>query len=267
MRPVLRLRPNLALCATAALFALLLGAAPRPASAGRDGRSARDASQDPAKPTAEAAPLPLWVADDARFAFQPPPGWRTLTPDEGRLLRARGDIAIPDEFVQPEPPRYLVFGPIEQWLAGTFDGRVLTVLEIDGEPEVGPSGVAGIKAHWQGMAAHGIRVSTERLEVGAVGKDAHPALLGKFRVDSGGRRHARFDAYVPSGGGTFTFALTWPEDDLSAGEATFAAVQSSIAMASTARGSVNLGSKLLWAGLLGLGIGVVLHSVRKRARG
>ncbi|MEZ5967340.1 MAG: hypothetical protein R3F56_26115 [Planctomycetota bacterium] len=190
-----------------------------------------------------------------------------MTPDEGRSLRAGGRTQVPAEFLEPEPPRYLVFGPIDRWLAGTFDGRALTLAESDGEPDVGPSGIADVKAHWESVTQRGTTVVVERLEVGSVGTEAHPALLGRLRVGAGTDAHTRFDAYVPSGGQTYCFALTWPAADAAAGEAEFTAMCRSIGMASKARGPVHFGSKLLWAALFGLGIGVVLHSVRKRARG
>lgn len=214
-----------------------------------------------------ASPQPAWVDDSGRFAVALPVDWRPLTPDEGRLLQARANPAIPDDILAPEPPRYLVFGPVDQWLAGSFDGRVLTMVELDGEPEVGPNGIAGIEEHWRTMSAQGTPVATESLEVGSVGRDAHPALLGRFRVGSGSAQRARFDAYVPAGGQTYSFALTWPTDDIPAGAAAFERLRASLAMAAKPRGPSNFGSKILWAGLLGLGIGVVLHGIRKRARG
>jgi len=207
-----------------------------------------------------AGPQPQWVDAGARFAFALPAGWRQLTPDEGRQLE-RDAVVMPAEIERPEPPNHLVFGPVERWLAGSFDGRTLSVDEIEGEPEVGPSGIAGIAAHWAQQPGEGVVI--ERLEVGSVGSPPHPALLGRFRVGAGPAAAARFEAYVPAGGRTYRFALAWPFADAPAGEAAFAQLSSSIAMASKPRGPTTLGSKLLWAGALGLLAGVALHVLRR----
>src|SRR5690606_37461579 len=119
---------------------------------------------------------PRWVDDLSRFAFAPPSGWRTLTPDEGRTLSSRPGSRVPSELREPQPPRFLVFGAIDAWLNGDYDGRALTVLELDGEVDVGPEGIAAIAKHWSAQSIDGRAVQPERIEASTVGRDGHPAV-------------------------------------------------------------------------------------------
>ncbi|HLU38564.1 MAG TPA: hypothetical protein VK081_04215 [Planctomycetota bacterium] len=232
-------------------------------------------AQVPSDPTPDAPAdaraaqrAPGFIDPRGQFAFDPPPGWRALTPDEGRILKARAEPAIPEHLLTPHPPRLHVFGPIDRWLAGEFDGRALTVLEQDGEPDLDETGIAGIRGHFEELSRRGPqRFTFANLSVGAVGKGAHPAILGELVVEEGATRSIQFHAYVPSGGDTFVFALAWPTADRDAGAAAFAALCDGLRVAARPRGAVKLGGKLLWAALFGLAVGVTLHALRKRMRG
>lgn len=222
---------------------------------------------------AQAATAPEeWMDPRRRFAITLPEGWRALTPDEGRKLAATTDRRLPLEFAEPAPPHVLVFGAADLWLAAGFDGHGLVVAEQPGEPEIGPAGVAAIRAHWEGSAeGPGPHYVVEAIEPGAVGAGAHPAILARLRGTDGSASWLRFDAYVPTGGDTLIFALRWPapvsrEDATAEGAAAWARLAATIKIARAARGSAELGGRLLWAVLLGLGIGLILHSVRKRQR-
>lgn len=227
---------------------------------------------------AQAANAPEeWMDPRRRFAVTLPEGWRALTPDEGRTLAASTDRRLPLEFAEPAPPHVLVFGAVDRWLASGFDGQGLVVAEQPGEPEMGPAGVAAIRAHWEGTADdQGPRYVVEAIELGAVGAEAHPAILARLRATDGSASWLRFDAYVPTAGDTLIFGLRWPapvsrEDAAAEGAATegaaaWARLAATIKISRAARGNAELGGRLLWAVLLGLGVGLILHTVRKRQR-
>jgi hypothetical protein len=136
------------------------------------------------------------------------------------------------------------------------------VLQQDGEPDLDAAELDRIRAHYANLSARGPeRYAVADLRLDSVGSE-HPAVLAEVRLGGGDR--TRFDAYVPSGGSTFIFALSWPSPDRANGKDAFAAMCRSLKLASRPRGPARLGSRLLWAAVLGLGIGVVLHTLRKR---
>lgn len=222
---------------------------------------------------AQAASEPeQWMDPRRRFAVTLPEGWRALTPDEGRTLAATTDRRLPLEFAEPAPPHVLVFGAVDRWLATGFDGQGLVVAEQAGEPEMGPTGIAAIRAHWEGTAEGPAPHHTvDAIELGAVGAEAHPAILARLRATDGSGSWLRFDAYVPTAGDTLIFGLRWPaavsrEDAGAEGAAAWARLIATIKISRAARGNAELGGRLLWAVLLGLGVGLILHTVRKRQR-
>lgn len=196
-----------------------------------------------------------------RFMLELPAGWRALQPDEGRALRER-KVAMPSELLTPAPPQVLIFGPVEAWQRGEFDGRALVVVETEGEPEVNDAGVTNVRAHW---VAQGEAVKLGAVTAGTIGPDQHPALLSERDQLAGEWRGARFEAYVPTAGVTLVLSLGWPTEDRAAGAAAWAKLAASAKFARQPRGPTQLGSKLFWAALAGLLIGAVLHTLRKRA--
>lgn len=222
---------------------------------------------------AQAASTPEeWMDPRRRFAVTLPEGWRALTPDEGRMLAASPERRLPLELAEPAPPHVLVFGAVDRWLASGFDGQGLVVAEQPGEPELGPAGVDAIAAHWEGTAeGPAPRYTVEAIELGAVGAEAHPAILARLRATDGSASWLRFDAYVPTAGDTLIFGLRQPasasrEDAAAEGAAVWARIVATIKISRAARGNAELGNRLLWAVLLGLGVGLILHTVRKRQR-
>jgi hypothetical protein len=197
-----------------------------------------------------------------RFMLELPAGWRALQPDEGRALRER-QVAMPSELLTPAPPQVLIFGPVEAWQRGEFDGRALVVVETEGEPEVDDAGVTNVRAHW--VAQGEARVRLGAVTAGTMGPDKHPALLSEREQLAGDWRGSRFEAYVPTAGVTLVFSLGWPTDDRTAGAAAWTKLAASAKFARQPRGPTQLGSKLFWAAVAGLVIGAVLHTLRKRA--
>ncbi len=222
-------------------------------------------AQSPKTPPRAVKPLLDYIDPAGRFALDPPSGWRTLTPDEGRTLRGRGD-KIPPELLEPEPPRLVTLGAIDQWLAGTFDGKALSIVVIDGEPQMDEAGLAAVRTHYATLTTRGPdRYTLADLSLSTVGTAKYPAVVATVAIDAAGAAtRLRFDAYVPSGGETLSFTLSWPDSDRAGGETAFGALCTSLQVGVPARGSTKLGSKLLWAALLGLCIGVALHALRKR---
>jgi hypothetical protein len=218
---------------------------------------------------APSKPAPGYVDPAGRFAFDPPAGWRQLTPDEGRTLRG-SSASIPNDLLEPQPPHLVTLGDVDQWLRGAFDGKALTVAVVEGEPDLDEAGLAAVRAHFAGLSARGdVRYVVESLTRSAIGKAQAPAIMATLLVTGAGTGasgpHLRLDAYVPTAGKTLSLALTWPHAQRQASEAAWAALCASVQLAGPARGPVRLGSKLLWAALLGVCIGAALHMLRKRS--
>lgn len=220
-------------------------------------------------PTSQATrSAPGYVDPRGRFALDPPLGWRTLTPDEGRSLRSRGGGGVPAELLDPQPPHVVTLGNVERWLAGEFDGRALSVAVVDGEPDLDEAGLAALRSHFAALSARGAeRYTIEKLTQASVGAGKCSALLANLLITDASTTRLRFDAYVPTAGETVTLALTWPVAQREAAEAAFRDLCASLQIGAPARGPGRLGSKLLWAALLGLCIGTVLHTLRKRMTG
>lgn len=198
-----------------------------------------------------------------RFMIELPSGWRALAPDEARTLRER-KAALPTDLLEPAPPQLLVFGAVDAWLRGEFDGRALVVAEKEGEPPIDAEGAGMVRNHFASLGATTVKVVETR--AGTIGPDQHPALLGEFEWASGTWPGARFEAYAPTAGTTLVFSLGWPAADHAAGKSTFAKLIGSAKFARKPRGPTGLGSKLFWAALAGLAIGALLHTMRKRPR-
>ncbi len=208
-----------------------------------------------------------WMDVRRRFAMTLPEGWRAMTPDEGRSLAANPERRLPPELAEPAPPQVQVFGNVDAWLASGFDGRGLVVVEQAGEPDVGPAGVEAIRAHWRAQVAEGMPdYAVEAIDPGTVGADAHPAILARLKATAGDSTWLRLDAYVPTAGDTLIFGLRWPATAAVEGAAAWARLTGSLKLARKARGTAELGNRLFWAVLVGVGIGVVLNLVRKRQR-
>ena len=222
-----------------------------------------------AQPTPTASkPEPGYFDPQGRFALDPPRAWRALTPDEARTLRASSGGKIPTDLLDPQPPRVVVFGAIDRWLAGAFDGQALSIVLLDGEPELDEGGLASIRTHFQQLSSRGVeKYALENLTIASVGSGKHPAALATLAISGGGAgARLRFDAYVPTGGDTLSVALTTPSADRVAAEAMFRAVSDSLRVGAPARGANKLGGKLFWAALLGVLIGVALHQIKRRTR-
>ena len=220
-------------------------------------------------PTSQATkPTPGYVDPRGRFAVDPPRGWRTLTPDEGRSLRSRGGGGVPVELLDPQPPHVVTLGSVDRWLAGEFDGKALSVAVVDGEPDLDEAGLAALRNHFDSLSARGAeRYAIEKLTLSSVSAGKCSALLANLVITDAGKTRLRFDAYVPTAGETVTLALTWPVAQREGAEAAFGDLCASVQIGAPARGPSRLGSKLLWAALLGLCIGTVLHTLRKRMTG
>ncbi|MCA8956654.1 MAG: hypothetical protein KDC87_11320 [Planctomycetes bacterium] len=195
------------------------------------------------------------------YKFELPAGWRQMTPDEARALRDRMPAELDTLLVVGRIDR---FGAIDRWMTGDFDGRCLTVTVEDGEPEMGESTLAEVRAR----AAKSPGAAIERLELTEVGPDRRPAIACTATfADAKGVVTARTSEFVvPSGGHTIRFSFHARAADWASAEPGFRRCIATLQTAAKAEGRKELSDQLQKSLIIGALVGLVLLVLYKTRR-
>jgi hypothetical protein len=217
--------------------------------------------QDGRVPTAQVETVDM----RQRFAVTLPAGWRALTPAEAASITRDHPGLLPADAALPQPPVFMPYGPVDDWLAGRFDGRWLAFGELDGEPEMSAAGVRAFAEHWTRVGQQqGARVKVVRLGLATAGRDRHPIVESVVEIaPKGAAPELRLEAFAPSAGKLLVFSVRARPDDPGAA-ALFADLLASLKIARPPRGPSRMMPRLIWAAAIGVGVGLILHMIRRR---
>lgn len=206
------------------------------------------------------------ISRTGAFSVVLPDRWRQLTPDEAFALSKRSPPVLPPDLLTPTTAAFYPYGEVDRWLAGAFDGRCLTVQQVDGEYPVDDDGVSVIREATAKATDDGWQreiVSTELVELGAA---KHPAIQCTVR-QVGGRPWPTVVSlllFVPTAGDTLILGFRTWEEDFEAASAVFQKAAHSMTFARPARGPSKLGDQLLYPALIGALVGLLLLGLRRR---
>lgn len=194
-----------------------------------------------------------------RYRLTLPEGWRQLTPGEARTLRPK----LPRDLREMVLPGVLDrFGQVDKWLAGSFDGRCLTVGLKAGEPPLDAEALATIRS-W--VEERGIYVSGT---LATVGPNNHPVLevVTRTQPEHGTKPMQALEIYAPTGGRLIIFMFRAYEDDFATALPLFRQALGTLIFAREAEGPPELSDRLQNAAIVGAIVGLVLLVLYKWSR-
>jgi len=203
------------------------------------------------------------------FAMVLPDDWRQVTPDEALQLSRQDPRQVPDWLLTPRQVAYYPYGSIGRWLDGDFDGRCLTVQELDGEYPVDEEGISVIRSAAGQPADQAADQEWQRevlsAEPAKIGSSEHPAIQCTVRDHSrDGTTSRSLVLFVPTGGDTLVLSFRAPDDDFERSLPLFQQIMATLTFARPARGPTELSDRLLYPALVGALVGLLLLGLRRR---
>lgn len=199
------------------------------------------------------------------FAFVLPDGWRQVTPDEALQLSREPTSLVPADLLSPRQVAFYPYGAIDRWLGGAFDGRCLTIQQLDGEYPVDQEGISVIRAASSLPGEGGWRREVLSAELVELGKGEHQTIQCTVRDQAQGSRTIKsLVLFVPTGGDTLVLSFRAWEDDYENALPEFHRVSASMTFSRPARGPTDLGDRLLYPALIGALVGLLLLGLRRR---
>ncbi len=234
------------------------------AAAGAAGAAAQDPTTAPVAAAGSSATLQQFANLNRTFHVDVPLGWRQIAPNEA--LRVAEQALAPRDLRRAEPRVQYAVGPVDQWLAGTFQGPWLYVTEL-GEEAVLPEDFAvQLAAMWRehGLATGVVHALTD-VQPQEIGPGHHPVMLARrLTTPADGQRPTRsLDAYVATGRQQITFAFTCWADEFDRWEPSFQQWLQTATFARPARPKQKLTDRLWSPILTGALVGLVLLALYK----
>ena len=199
------------------------------------------------------------ICSQDRYRFTLPDGWRQLTPGESRTLRPK----LPGDLREMVLPGVLDrFGQVDKWLAGSFDGRCLTVGLKEGEPPLDAEALATIRS-W--VEERGTYVSGT---LATVGPNNHPVLevVTRTQPEHETKPMQALEIYAPTGGRLIIFMFRAYEDDFATALPQFRQALQTLVFAREPEGPPKLSDRLQNAAIVGAIVGLVLLVLYKWSR-
>lgn len=208
------------------------------------------------------------------FSFEPPPGWRQITPGEAHSLKKQANNPVPEALhssLLEGRAEDFAYGAIDSWLAGSFDGRSMTArYHSQGECSMDEAGIQTVR---ESVTANldGWTREVESIEITSLGENEHPAI----ECTTVGKRSGlpqpvkSMVLVVPTGGDTLTISFQAWQDDFDAALPTLRRAASTLTFAREPRGEVSVTDRLLYPLVIGALVGVlllVLGTHRRTAR-
>lgn len=223
------------------------------------GGLAHEASCQTPAPTPE---LRQFRNQNRSFQIDLPASWRQLAPNEARRVAAMP--GAPADLGYVEPRLFYAVGPVDEWLAGRFDGPWLWVVEQENEWLIGegedlPTRLA---AMWRTKGeASGITHelgAVMREPVGTGGHLSIVALRTSTPKADGKAPTKSLDVHAPAGGQQFSLSFTCRAADFATHEADFRRWLTTLGFARQARGEPKLKDRLWTPILTGAAVTIVL---------
>lgn len=201
------------------------------------------------------------------FRVDLPDDWRQLAPGEVLSLR-RAVTDLPHDLRENEPALFYGVGPVDRWLAGTFDGVYLYVVEQDAEWHLEGDLRERLQHMWDHKGEHdGIRYEVLSATKTEIGPDLHPAVLAERRISPVvGRTQHSLDVHVPTGGRELTLCFVSWDENFATAVPTFRAAIDTMTFARRSRGELTLSDRLWTPVLAGAAVGLVLLLLYRRSR-
>ncbi|MHC4897488.1 MAG: hypothetical protein ACYTGW_10315 [Planctomycetota bacterium] len=164
-----------------------------------------------------------------------------------------------------------LFGRVDEWLRGKFDGRCLTVLQREGEPALDAAALLEISSWLEQRTADsesGCEYAYVSGRQATVGAASHPVLEVVTRIQPGdGTKPMRaLEVYAPTGGHTVILQFRAYEDDFATALPQFRQVLGTLVFAREPKGPANLSDRLQNAAIVGAIVGLVLLVLYKWSR-
>jgi hypothetical protein len=196
-----------------------------------------------------------------------PPGWRRLLPEEAHRLRHAEQPVVPAALAPALPARMLPFGPIEDWLAGRFDGAALEILELENEVELDEAGIARIRRAWEHPEGGGAGATIRSIAVTELGADRNGAIVAvvDHPQDAAGPPRTSLHCYVPTAGQTLVLAYRAAPERFASAEAGFRASAATLVVARPKRGPDRLSDNLLYAAGVGALVALLFGVLYRRS--
>lgn len=193
------------------------------------------------------------------------PGWRQLTPDEGRALRPKLPADLATRIVLTQLDR---FGAIDAWQKDQFDGRCLTIAREDSEPEMTAATLDEVRSI---VAARNqdspFQIEIVELKLAELGETKIPVIASTIRLTQNGKPFAEaLEFLIPTGGRTLRLSYRASPADFAAAEPLFRRSAASLVLRRPAQGPKDLADKLEMPLIIGGVVGLILLVLYKTRR-
>lgn len=201
------------------------------------------------------------------FHIDLPATWRQVAPNEARVIGE--NPRAPARLVLAQPHHFYPVGPVDQWLAGRFDGPWVYIVEQDQEWYVADTFAEDLAAMWaaEGQAS-GERHDLSRIERTKVGVQQVDVVMARRLNTPTGQRPviASLDVHAPTGGRQVTLSFCCPPEQFEALEPTFRSWLATLTFARIPRDQASLGDRLWTPMITGGIVGLVLLLLYKHTR-
>lgn len=201
------------------------------------------------------------------FHIELPAAWRQLAPSEARTLR--DNPRAPARLGLAQPRHFYAIGPVDQWLAGDFDGPWLYVVEQDSEWYLADTFATDLEAMWAAEAqASGERHELTNVQRAKAGSQQIDVVMAtRLNTPKAPRPAvASLDVHAPAGGRQVTLSFCCPPEQFAAHEPAFRRCLATLTFARVARSQASLGDRLWTPILTGAVVGVILLLLYKHTR-
>ena len=212
-------------------------------------------------------PMQQFKNRNGTFHIQLPAGWRQLAPNEARTIGANPRAPARLSFAQPH--HFYAVGPVDQWLAGSFDAPWLYVVEQDQEWYVADTFAEDLRTMWAAEgAARGERHDLRDIERTKAGTQQIEVVIAKrLSTPADGRPAvASLDVHAPAGGRQLTLSFGCPPEQFADHEASFRSWLATLTFARIAKTQASLGDRLWTPLITGAVVGLVLLVLYKHTR-
>lgn len=217
------------------------------------------------------APVRTFRNRSGTFQLELPATWRQLAPNEARQVGSRP--GAPRDLAYVEPRLFYAVGPVDEWLAGTFAGPWLWVVEQENEWHLGEDFdnevVPQLREMWQKKGAtNGVHYELAAIRREEIGTGKHHAIVAvRTTTPADGTPATKsLDVHAPAGGQQFSLSFTCAAADFERLEPEFRIWLATLTFARPARGEVKISDRLWTPVLTGLLVGAVLLVLYKHTR-
>jgi hypothetical protein len=177
---------------------------------------------------------------------------------------------LPFDVGRNEPRMFYAIGPVDRWLAGSFDGVYLYIVDQGNEWLLGDDFAQRLERMWVDKgSSDGIQHTLTAIRKQQLGDPVREAIVcERTSQPQHGRAQRSRDYYVPAGGRQLTFQFTCWAEDFPSWLPRFEQMATSLVFARPARGVPTLGDRLwtplLTGGLVGLALTLLYRWQRRR---